>query len=433
MNVHEAALSRIKHAFDTHERVLVAFSGGKDSGVCLNLCYQYARDTGQLSRLAVYHEDYEAGYQQTFDYIERAFDAMPEIDRYWLCLPISAACSVSMHQPRWIPWNPDEKSLWVRQPPKKPYVYTTGNIWFPFTKGTTGFQFRIDFAEHFAQRHGKTAVIVGLRQDESLSRRAIITSARRVNYIDGRTYTTIVSDRCTNYYPIHDWRTEDIWTANGRFGWDYNKLYDLFHMAGLGIHEMRTASPFHPSGQDTLKLYRAINPDMWAKMVGRVNGVNFTGIYGGTTAMGWKKITKPAHFTWKEYAHFLIDTLPPQTRDRVKEHLARFTKSWSENGYGRNPRVIKAIMDAGVDIENTHSISKLCTKPDVYEIIRIKGEWPDEIDIKDATPFRHCPNWKAVCVTIMKNDFTLTYMGLGRTKQQMARRKAVMEKYQALL
>ena len=67
------------------------------------------------------------------------------------------------------------------------------------------------------------------------------------------------------------------------------------------------------------------------------------------------------------------------------------------------------------------------------EYARLKGEWPDEIDIENGTPFRHCPNWKAVCITIMKNDFTLTYMGLGRTKSDMARRKAVMEKYEALL
>lgn len=433
MNVYEAAIQRIRIAFDTHDRVLVAFSGGKDSGVCLNLCYAYAKEHGHLHRLAAYHEDYEAGYQHTFDYIERAFDAMPEIDRYWLCLPISAACSVSMHQPRWIPWNEDERHLWVRQPPTKPYVYTPANIWFPFKKGTSGFQFRIDFAEHYARRHGRTAVIVGLRQDESLSRRAIITSARRVHTMNGLTYTTIVSDHCTNFYPIHDWHVGDIWTANARFQWDYNRLYDLYYRAGMSIHEMRTASPFHQSGQDTLKYYRAINPDMWAKMVGRVNGVNFTGIYGGTTAMGWKKITKPEHFTWKEYAHFLMDTLPDATRNKVKEHLARLTRSWQEVGYGRNPRVIKAIKEAGVDIENTHVISKLCTKPDVYEIIKIKGEWPDEIDLENATPFRHCPNWKAVCITIMKNDFGLTYMGLGRTKQQLARRKEVMEKYQQLL
>ncbi len=29
-----------------------------------------------------------------------------------------------------------------------------------------------------------------------------------------------------------------------------------------------------------LSLYRAIDPDMWGKMIGRVNGVNFAGIYG---------------------------------------------------------------------------------------------------------------------------------------------------------
>ena len=432
MNVYQLAIQRIKFIFSEFDNVLLAFSGGKDSGVCVNLFYDYAKDNDLLHKLAIYHEDYEAGYPQTFEYVERVFDSMPDIKRYWLCLPISAANSASMYQNKWIPWDDLERDKWVRSMPKKDYVYHIDNIFFPFKKGTSGFDTRIIFADEFAKKYGKTAVIVGLRMDESLSRRAIITSKRRVNTYLGKKYSK-VNENTVNFYPIYDWTTKDIWVANYKFAWDYNKLYDLYYMAGLDISGMRTASPFHASGQKSLKLYRAICPDMWGKMVSRVNGVNFAGLYGGTTAMGWMSITKPNHFTWKEYAEFLISTLPEKTRNKFITSLQRFKSVWSEVGYGRNPRVIEAIKQSGTEIVNTKQISKRCTKPDIYEVIKIVGEWPDEIDIEGATPFRHCPNWKAVCVTIMKNDFTLQYMGLGRTKSQNERRKAILDKYNELL
>jgi predicted phosphoadenosine phosphosulfate sulfurtransferase len=195
---------------------------------------------------------------------------------------------------------------------------------------------------------------------------------------------------------------------------------------------MRVASPFHQSGQDNLKLYRIIDPNNWGKMVGRVNGCNFGSIYGGTNAMGWRKITKPEHFTWKQYAEFLIETLPDITKKKFINNLKRLKKSWSEKGYGRNPRVIKEMQNAGVILEVTDQISKLCKKNNIYKIVKIKDEWIDEINIEGTTPFRHCPNWKAVCVTILKNDWALQYMGCTRTKDQNLLKRKALEKYQNL-
>jgi predicted phosphoadenosine phosphosulfate sulfurtransferase len=195
---------------------------------------------------------------------------------------------------------------------------------------------------------------------------------------------------------------------------------------------MPVASPFHLSGQENLKLYRVIDPNNWGKMVGRVNGCNFGGIYGGTTAMGWRKITKPNHFTWKQYAEFLIETLPNESKKKFEKNILRLKKEWSSKGYGRNPRVIKQMEDAGIVLEKTGKISNLCKKPDVYQIVQIKGEWIDEINIEDATPFRHCPNWKAICITILKIDISMQYMGLSRTKDQNLNKKQALEKYKNL-
>ena len=243
-------------------------------------------------------------------------------------------------------------------------------------------------------------------------------------------YSKTLNHLTCNFYPIYDWLTEDIWVANFKYNFDYNKIYDLYYQAGLTIDQMRVASPFHQSGQNDLKLYRVIDPNGWGKMVGRVNGCNFGGIYGGTEAMGWRTMKKPDHFTWKEYAEFLIKTLPEKTKKKLVFHLDRLKKTWSEKGYGRNPKVIKAMEDFGIEIEKTGQISNLCVKDDIYQIIKIKSEWPDEINIDNSTPFRHCPNWKAVCITIMKNDFSLTYMGCSRTKDQNIIKQKALLKYQ---
>lgn len=417
--------------FKEFNNVLVAFSCGKDSGVMLNVTYQYAKDHGCLDRLAMYYMDYEADYQSTDDFAYRSFNKNFEgIRKYWLCLPVSAQCSCSMSEVYWTPWDKDMKKLWVKPMPESEHVVNEDNVPFAFVKGTYGADTRINFCKWYASKYGKTAVLVGLRMDESLNRRAAITSQHRVNMYKGIRWSKKINDDTYSFYPLYDWTTSDIWTANARFGFDYNKAYDLMYMAGMSPYEMRIASPFHSCGQASLKLYRALSPNTWGKMISRVNGVNFMNIYGGTVATGYKKASKPKHFTWKQYAEFLLSTLQPEIRQRFIENIARFEKSWEENGYGRNPRVIAEMEREGIKLEHTGVVSKLCTKPDYYEIVKIKSGIPDDTKISD---FRHCPSWKAICITILKNDFTLQYMSVSRSKKDLERRNKIIKKYKDLL
>ena len=92
-------------------------------------------------------------------------------------------------------------------------------------------------------------------------------------------WTSKVGNDIYNAYPIYDWKTTDVWTANGKFQWDYNVLYDLYYRAGVNLERQRVASPFINEAQESLQLYRVLDPNTWGKMVGRVNGVNFTGMY----------------------------------------------------------------------------------------------------------------------------------------------------------
>ena len=50
MNVYEAAIKRIEFIFQEFEQIVVSFSGGKDSGVMLNLVLDYAKKNNQLDK-----------------------------------------------------------------------------------------------------------------------------------------------------------------------------------------------------------------------------------------------------------------------------------------------------------------------------------------------------------------------------------------------
>ncbi|MCX2780433.1 DUF3440 domain-containing protein [Microbulbifer thermotolerans] len=422
-NVYQAAHERLEFIFREFDRVLVAFSGGKDSGVLLNLALEHIRQHNLPHKLGVFHLDYEAQYTATTEYVDETYRELgDEIDNLRCCVPVKCPTCTSMHETHWRPWDPDKRDIWVRGRPEK--CLTERDFDF-LTPEMSDYEFQERFAPWWHKRTGaeRTCVLIGIRADESLDRWRTIVSDRNINKYKKTPWTTKVSDNVYNAYPIYDWHVNDIWTANAKFGWRYNRLYDLMHYAGLSPHEMRVASPFHNAAKASLKLYRAIDPHVWGKMVSRVNGVNFTALYGDTKAMGWRNVTKPAHFTWREYAMFLLDTLPPETAEGFRKKLATSIKFWREKGGCLSDETIEYLRQAGVDIEVGDSTNYRTNKKPVCM------EYVDEIDCKD---FRMVPSWKRLCVTILKNDHVGKYMGFSLTKAEMAKRKAALEKYKNL-
>jgi len=81
-NVYELAQERLKVIFNEFDNIYVSFSGGKDSGVLLNMCIDYIRKNNLKVRLGVFHMDYEIQYKMTIDYVDRCW----KLTRiFWMC------------------------------------------------------------------------------------------------------------------------------------------------------------------------------------------------------------------------------------------------------------------------------------------------------------------------------------------------------------
>lgn len=421
-NVYELAMERIKFIFDEFDHVYISFSGGKDSGLMLNLALKYLKDNNLNRKITLMHLDYEAQYEMTTKYVAQMEEEFKDyLNIYHVCVPFKVTTCTSMYQSYWRPWEEDKKEIWVRDLPenamtKNDFPFFNENMW------DYDFQEKLSTFIHEKENAEKTAVLVGIRTQESLHRwRAI--HKERDTYYKNKNYSKKISDNVYNFYPIYDWKTEDIWVANAKFGFTYNELYDLYYLAGLDINQMRVASPFISEGQETLKLYKVIEPHTWGKLVSRVNGVNFTGLYGGTTAMGWKKISKPDHLTWKGFMEFLLDTLPEETKNNYLSKLETSIKFWKEKGGVLSDEVIQEIDELEIKYEfGTHGY-----KTDKKAV---KLDYLDDIDISD---FKAIPTYKRMCICILKNDHLCKYMGFSQTKTEMKKRKEAIEKYEKIL
>lgn len=242
-NVYDAAVSRFEYIFSEFDNVCISFSNGKDSGVLLNLAIEVARKMDKLP-VTVLYIDFEAQYKKAIEFTERMF-SREEVQGYWVCLPINLRNAVSQIQDHWLCWDGNKKDAWVRELPKNKHVISD-EAFFPFFRRGIEFEeFVPEFAKWFADGE-KACQVVGIRTAESLNRYRTIVSEKKLTY-KGNQWTTKMfrnePNEIYSAYPIYDWRTEDIWTANAINKWDYNEIYDLMQMAGVPIHKQRLCQP----------------------------------------------------------------------------------------------------------------------------------------------------------------------------------------------
>jgi predicted phosphoadenosine phosphosulfate sulfurtransferase len=381
-----AAQERISWAFDNHEKVVVSFSGGKDSTVMLHLVM--AEAIARDRKVGVMFIDLEAQYNLTIHHIEQCYaEYADHIEPYWVSLPIHLRNAVSVFETHWVCWDPEKRPAWVREPPD---IAITDDAHFPFFRPGMEFEeFVPEFAEWYAAGV-PTAVFVGIRTDESLNRFRTIASGTKA-MVGGRRWTTVVTPHATNVYPIYDWKTADLWAWHGKHPEArYNRLYDLMFKAGLTINQMRICQPYGDDQRRGLWLFHLIEPETWARVVARVNGANSGALYIQETGniTGYRRVSKPPGHTWQSFASLLLRSMPPKTQEHFDNKVAVFCHWWEARGY---PEGI-----------------------------------PDEAPY-DLEAARKAPSWRRVCKSLLRNDYW--FKGMGFTQH----RSAAYDKYLDLM
>ena len=90
IDVYDAAMSRLEFIFNNFDRIYVSFSGGKDSGLLLNLLIKYMRDNGITEKIGVQILDNEANYEYSIEFMHRIIqENLDLLDVYWCCMPIT--------------------------------------------------------------------------------------------------------------------------------------------------------------------------------------------------------------------------------------------------------------------------------------------------------------------------------------------------------
>ena len=428
-SVYDALQERFDYLFHEFDNIYVSFSGGKDSGVLLNLLLDFKRMYYPERRIGVFHQDFEAQYSMTTEYVTRTFKALEgECDLYWVCLPMATRTALSSYEMYWYPWDDKKEELWVRKMPQKEYVVNLNH------NPVTTYRYRMhqeDLAKQFGRWyrtfHGnkKTVCLLGMRASESLQRYSGFLN-KKFGY-KGECWITKQFKDVWCASPLYDWSSEDVWHANYVFGYDYNHLYDLYYKAGLKISQMRVASPFNDYSKDSLNLYRVIDPEIWVRLVGRVKGANFGAIYGRTKALGYRNITLPPGHTWKSYTMFLLDTLPIRLRNNYVKKFNTSIKFWHETGGGLDEEVIQELKDHGYQIRRNGVSNYTLRKK---SRIIFLGKIPDNTD--DIKSTKDIPSWKRMCCCILKNDHICRSMGFGMTREQQRRIDLIRHKYKSV-
>lgn len=390
-DVYTAAVERYEFVFTEFDNVYFSISGGKDSGVMIQLAAKVARNLNKT--FSILYIDLEAQYEATIRHIEELKTEVEDVTNnfHWCCLPISLRNAVSVIQPKWICWDEKDKDKWVREMPDDCInEHNYPKQWDWFKRGMEFEEFILYFAKWFNEiNKGISGAGIGIRSDESLNRFRTIISEKKTRYKDKRWTTQVkLHDKTINtynFYPIYDWRTEDIWGIVAKENLVFNEVYELLYKNGVTIHQQRLCQPYGDDQRSSLDQFRILEPQTWEKVLNRVEGVNFGNIYCRTSLLGNIKSEKPEHMTWQQYTVFLLESLglyAPELRDHYHRKIKKFL-DWYEKKEG----------------------------------IKLK-DIPDTAD-KKLESAKKVPSWRRIGRAIERNDFWMGRLSFGETKSDV--------------
>ena len=300
-DVFSEAVDRMVRVYEQGHRVVVSFSGGKDSGATLEVCLAAAKLTNRLP-VEVALQDEEVLPPGTYDYIERVA-ARPEVQMHWFVARQPLVNVFNRKDPYWWvldPTLPPEK--WMHIPPAWAEEVAEPDMECTVTP------------KRFPPPPGKELIAaLGLRTAESATRLMGLHSSGG--------YLTKINVFGTRYArPIYDWTDGDVWKAHRDYKWDYNKAYDTLFRLGVPARQLRTGpTVLNRHGAKILKYYAQAWPRWFDKLSERLPGVRQAAMFGSRICAPSRRDGE----TWKECFERECITEAPAAWLRERAVIAR--------------------------------------------------------------------------------------------------------------
>jgi predicted phosphoadenosine phosphosulfate sulfurtransferase len=339
---YDLAVERVGKCFDRFDKVVVSFSGGKDSTACLQIALDAATRRNALP-LEVVSFDEEAIPPDTVEYMDRV-SQRADVNFRWYCIPIEHRNACSEKQPVWYTWGEEDRCKWVRELPSQAITDLPG-----FRRGMA---IPDAIPLIYGQSFGTVCVIMGIRCQESMSRYSAIASKPASVTHDAFLTPFDKAKWITKAYPIYDWSTDDVWRAPALFGWDYNRAYDVMEKAGVPRNLQRCAPPFGEQPIRGLWKFKVCWPELWSRMTHRVRGAATAARYANTGLYGCGLSDEdlPHGKTWQQHTLDLLSNLEESAKPEVASAIAALMNQ-------HRSRTSDAIPD-----DKPHSISGYCWK-----------------------------------------------------------------------
>lgn len=247
-DVYTEAKKRIKHVINSFDSVLCAFSGGKDSLVCINLVEEVYKEMGINEKVKVFFRDEELIPDDVINFVKEKAESGRYDFRYY-AIPLWSTEYVLGTTKDYIQW--DKNREWVRNPP---------DYAIRLEDGDERVFSQYDADEFICKdEKGRVAIITGVRADESLMRLAACTVKKNENYISGTN-----SRRIKLVKPIYDWTQRDVFVY---FCKNDIKYCDIYDNQMWNRQALRVATPLHAESAKIFNKIRTLYPGFYQQLV----------------------------------------------------------------------------------------------------------------------------------------------------------------------
>jgi predicted phosphoadenosine phosphosulfate sulfurtransferase len=291
-NVLVAAKKRLGRVLDEYDHVWIAYSGGKDSQVVLDLMEIVKEERGDTTPINVLFRDEELIPDPVIEEVQRRAETGKYNFNYY-CLEMKIGKFLMGKSESYVAW--DKKREWMRQPPE--YAITDIGV---DTKDLEQY----DFDELFMQGlEGSKIILTGVRADESLLRFASCCRKAVDNWIvNPKKKSTNISMGKV----VFDWTELDIFKFFHDFDKPYCSIYDSQLWGGVPL---RVATPLHENASAQLPKLKTMFPTFYAQIVGLFPDVEAHCRY------------------WTEVDHDAVYNNYPHTFEGVRQYIRESNKS----------------------------------------------------------------------------------------------------------